>query len=159
MENLPADPLKQRELIRWVMKHPVWFVPVKDNRKNGFDFLPGMGWEECVDIDIAFVNPITRRIDDDDSLNTQFEVWIEAGPPVDISNEPHPPPPGGWNKYNRYARSHDFNLDCGGDTLQEAIMRLALLVKEHYGNYPQDDWGWLAWHKMSPHGFLYKDQK
>ena len=30
--------------------------------------------------------------------------------------------------------THDIDLDCGGDTFEEAIIELAKLVKKYYGD-------------------------
>jgi hypothetical protein len=75
-----------------------------------------------LDIDFVKVNPSTNIIDDDDSLNTKTEVWLEFGPP--------------WfdEESGKWYSSHDIELDCGGDTFEEAIIELARLVKKHYGD-------------------------
>ena len=63
---------------------------------------------------VVKVNPETNEVDDDNSKNTKTEVWLECGP---------------WSE--QYF-THDFDLDCGGDTFEEAIIKLADLVKQHY---------------------------
>ena len=63
---------------------------------------------------VVKVNPQTNEIDDDPSKNTKVQVWLEHGP------------------YEGFEHTHDINLDCGGDTFEEAIIRLAELVKLHY---------------------------
>lgn len=70
---------------------------------------------------VVKVNPETMEIDDDRSKNTKVQVWLEHGPYEKIDGEfPQP--------------THDFNLDCGADTFEEAIIKLAKLVKEHYND-------------------------
>ena len=163
--EIPFTKLHRKKMINWVLDHPVWTVPYKRNRANegdafkeilgDIDWLPGWGWEECSYIVPAFVNPTTRRVDDDDSLNTHFEVWIEFGPPVDVSKDGYVnEPEGGWGQYNKYHSSHDPRLDCGGDTLDEALLELALRVKHYYGDYPRESQGWVEWHKTHPEGLL-----
>lgn len=66
----------------------------------------------ALDIDVAMVNPDTRRIDDDKTKNTRMEVWLETGPEQGL---------------------HDIMLDCGGESFEEAIIKLAELVKKYYG--------------------------
>ena len=66
---------------------------------------------ECLDVDVVKVDPITRCITGDESKDTHTEVWLEAGPPG----------------------CHDFFLDCGGDSYEEAIIKLANLVMCKYG--------------------------
>lgn len=63
------------------------------------------------------VNPETNEIDNDQSKNTKLQIWLECFP--DISNI------GG--------RYHDIDLDCGGDTFEDAIVELAKLVMKKYG--------------------------
>lgn len=78
-------------------------------QKNVFD--------QCLDIDYVMVNPETLEIDDDESKNTKVQVWLECGPWDNEDNMP----------------SHDIELDCYGDTFEEAILELAKLVRKHYG--------------------------
>ena len=71
---------------------------------------------EGLDLMVVKVNPETNEIDDNSALNTKTAVWIEHGP-YDTAG-------GYWY--------HDIDLDCGGDTFEEAIIKLAELVKEKY---------------------------
>lgn len=81
------------------------------------------GVKRCVDIMPVKVNPLTHRIDDDDNLNTQNEVWIEFGK--------YPLPSGGDDDDVSF---HDYELDCGGPTMETAIIRAAHLVAVVYGH-------------------------
>lgn len=63
------------------------------------------------------VNPETLSIDDDKMKNTKVRVWLEAFPIVEGQG-----------------RIHDYDLDCGGDTFEEAIIELARLVMGKYGD-------------------------
>ena len=78
-------------------------------------------FQSCLDIEVVKVNPLSKSIDDDDTLNTETNVWLECG------------------KYSKYIPYHDFELDCGGVTFEEAIIKLANLVKKYYG----DDYVWV----------------
>lgn len=151
--------LKRKEIIRWVLNHPVWTYPQKRNRKeegealrqyldNDLDYLPEFGWERCISITPMFVNPDTRKVDNDDAKNIHLEIWIEAGPPM---------PPD--ENFDFVMSSHDYNLDCGGDTIDDALINLAALVKEHYGDYTKEGRYWLTWHRTSPYGVLYNESK
>jgi hypothetical protein len=64
----------------------------------------------------AKVNPDIGMVDDDESKNTKVEVWLEVGP---------------WSEQYH---THDWDLDCGGDTFEEAIIKLADLVKQYYND-------------------------
>ena len=68
--------------------------------------------------EIVKVNPETNAIDDDSTKNTKVQVWLEHGP---YDKE--------WG-----GCTHDIDLDCGGDTFEEAIIKLAELVKGKYGD-------------------------
>lgn len=72
-------------------------------------------FNDCLDIEIVMVNPKTHSIDDNEALNTKPEYWLECGP------------------YKKDAQTHDIDLDCGGETMEEAIIELAKLVKKKYG--------------------------
>lgn len=97
-------------------------------------------------IDVVKINPETQEIDDNPLLNTKIEVWLEFGLPILVDKEtwstiyepiPHIPIPNkilkGWRK-GKYIEvpSHDINLDCGGNTFEEAFLNLYKLLKEKY---------------------------
>jgi hypothetical protein len=70
----------------------------------------------CLDINVVKVNPITMAIDDNKELNTKVEIWLEAG------------------AYRKECATHDYDLDCGADTFEEAIVKLANLVQQKFGD-------------------------
>lgn len=67
-------------------------------------------------VKVVKVNPGTNAIDDNHFKNTKIQVWLEHG------------------KYEEEygCCNHDLDLDCGGDTFEEAIIELARLVKANY---------------------------
>ncbi len=75
-----------------------------------------------LDLFVVKVNPGTMCVEDDKSKNTKTRVWLEVGPY--LHDETH------GCKW-----SHDLDLDCGGYTFEEAIIRLAELVEKKYGRY------------------------
>ncbi len=66
-----------------------------------------------LDIEVVKVNPSTNMIDDNESENIKPVVWLECGTHDD----------------------HDIDLDCGGDSFEEAIIELAELVEKKFGDY------------------------
>lgn len=90
----------------FLLKHPIF-----NNR-----FMEGL------DLFVVKVNPETLYIEDDKSKNTKARIWLEAGPY--LYDEPH------GCKW-----SHDHDIDCGGYTFEEAIIKLAELVEKKYGRY------------------------
>lgn len=75
-----------------------------------------------IEIEPHMVDPVTRTIDPDHSRNTHLEWWIECGPWCDC-------------EYHGVGRMHDWELDCGGDSVEEALSKLRELVIEKYGDY------------------------
>lgn len=76
-------------------------------------------FRECLDIEVVKVNPETSTLEIEEDklyLNTKTEIWLEFG---------------GWNEEVNSA-CHDYDLDCGGDSFEEAIINLANLVDEFY---------------------------
>lgn len=65
------------------------------------------------------INPTTNELDDDITKNTKIQIWLECFPD---------------NSEMISGQFHDTDLDCGGDTFEEAIIQLAKLVKKHYTN-------------------------
>lgn len=88
------------------------------------DYFNTSYFEVSLNIDVVKVNPETNEIDDDSKKNTKVQVWLECGDPILDEN-------------NRWQGdcSHDPKLDVGGDTFEEAIIKLSELVKKEYGDY------------------------
>lgn len=101
----------------FLQEHPKFFHP--DRMEIGE--MCGDFKSDCLDIDIQRVCPITKCIEADPTRNTLNQVWLECGPYVYDDGV--------------VVTSHDCNLDCGGDTFEEAILQLAHLVIEWYGDY------------------------
>ena len=76
---------------------------------------------QCLDIEVAKINPQTREIDDNEVLNTEVEVWLECGP-YEFNEDAA-----------EFSPTHDIDLDCGAPTFEKAIIELARLVKQKYG--------------------------
>lgn len=64
------------------------------------------------------VNPINGRIEGDVSLNTKYEWWAEFSK---------------FDKQGDDYQTHYSELDCGGDTAEEAVGALYELVLTKYG--------------------------
>jgi hypothetical protein len=79
-------------------------------------------FSHCLSIDVVKVNPETREIDNDHTKNTEVEIWLECG--KWITDEPD---------FSQGIASHDYELDCGGETFEEVIILLSKLVKSKYG--------------------------
>ena len=76
----------------------------------------------CLDIEVVKVDPVTNRIENDQKRNTKTAVWLEAGRYYpEATGSPHDPKFG-----------HNPYLDCGGDSFEEAIIKLAKKVKAFY---------------------------
>lgn len=84
-----------------------------------------------ISISPVYVNPDSQRIEHPDNLNTQFDVWIEAGPMHDLSLDPHLPK-SIWTDATRWIPSHDIRLDCGAETLEEALLILYARIQTFY---------------------------
>ena len=76
-------------------------------------------FHKCLYVSVVKVNPDTCELEykeDRLHLNTKTEVWLEFGR---------------WSEKEKVAY-HDYDLDCGGDTFEEAIIKLANLVDKYY---------------------------
>jgi hypothetical protein len=77
----------------------------------------------------------TRTINDDHTKNVNIECWLEFGKlewheAFDVYE-------GGTNK-PYILNYHDYELDCGAPTFDEALVILANNVLEKYGDYERD---------------------
>lgn len=93
----------------------------------------GLGrFQRCLDIEVIKFNPLTSRVEKKKALNTKVRIWLECGPWLHPDNFPkelrefNP----GWEMGMNI---HSKKLDCGGDTFEIAIAKLAKLVSKHYG--------------------------
>ena len=90
-------------------------------------------FNRCLDIEVVKVDPTNDEINlEDTSKNTKTRVWLEFGPVVTHNFN---------NFITKYLPSHDIDLDCGGDTFEEAIIKLANLTYNKYGyeKTPKED--------------------
>ena len=79
----------------------------------------------CLDTEVVKVDPDTNEINlDDNSKNTETQVWLEFGAIVDDVDSIVPIAP---------IAEHDMDLDCGASTFEDAIVILANLVFNKYG--------------------------
>lgn len=83
-------------------------------------------------IDIVKVNPENSRIEEDKSKNTKVEVWLECGPPYVYTKDDDYVQ---WDvkQEGQIEPTHDPELDCSGDTFEDAIINLASLVNQLHG--------------------------
>lgn len=139
--------------IKWLLAHSVWTyeTTVKvppDGSSDDFLGPSGPDWvdetvvmgdfHECIMITIVFVDPDTDRIEDEvegqPRRNTALRVWLEGGPWYDAEAAEEV----GWQDHNRWLTSHDCRLDCGGATVEEALLKLADLVEKNFDGYGKD---------------------
>lgn len=111
--------------------HPAFQAKGKHGKGYGSRF------HEALDIDVVKVNPKTLSIDDDKKKNTATRIWLECGQVEDPMSEDFASlrECNGLSaeQKNYGVLSHDIRLDCGGKTFEEAIIKLAKLVKKYYG--------------------------
>lgn len=89
----------------WVVDHPL--IGDKD-------------FQSCIELSPHMVNPETKSICKDRTLNTEIAWWIEVSC---------------YEKPQDEHQTHYWELDCGGKSVEEAIDKLYSLVLEKYGDY------------------------
>ena len=122
-----ADPQDFYAAYRYLDKHPVFwaFKPHPQDTERAVNHVGYQEHEYGITraIEIYPVKCSGRhRIEDDEAQNTKTELWYEFGP-VDLI-------PGEYGN----THWHDFLLDGGCDTYEEAVTEIAAKVWEHYGN-------------------------
>lgn len=117
----------------WLESHPaMWYwgrLAMKAMKNGCYE----TAFPANLDVDVVKVNPETNSIDDDKSKNTATRIWIEV---ATYANKDKYQERDGWpeDAFKGYC-CHDYQLDCGGATYEEAIIKLANLVWKHYGIY------------------------
>lgn len=145
----PTDPAERRALVKWLLSHPLWRHPFRLTKSGNGDLMDRLfgdkdeivaemgSLQECACFDFVYVDPTTEMWSEDESQNTAFRVWVEAGGWIDLSAErenPYLEPEGGWHEGNRWQVCHDIDLDCSGADMEEALVNLALRVRWFYGD-------------------------
>lgn len=102
-------------------------------------------FQQSLDIFVADVDPATGQQvhtghDEDRSRNTAVRIWLECGSwgegrEMTLDSEERLNPGLSAGEGMHY---YDPDLDSEGDTFEEAIIALAIKVKERYGDYKQD---------------------
>jgi len=107
----------------WLHDHPAFYRQYRGSWPQEEGFFANL------DMTVQKVNPLTGSIDDNKALNTQVEIWLENGPWELVENP----------EFDIYGTgemaSHDIDLDCGGLSCEEAILEMAKLVRQKYGDY------------------------
>jgi len=109
------------EAFWWLEAHPAFFHATEHTLD-----LPG--FFDSLNIQVQKVNPLTKLIDGDESLNTLVEIWLSVGPWEEVGEDEDAYGTGEMS-------SRDYDLNCGGPSYEEAIIEMARLVNEHYGDY------------------------
>ena len=100
--------------------HEAWWYLNECSIFDDTRFLPEFGdnyFANSLEIDVVKVNPLNSTIEDDESLNTKTEVWLECGEPY-FDKE-----------LETILYYHTIEYDTGGDTFEEAIINLAEIIK------------------------------
>lgn len=80
-----------------------------------------------IEITPHMVCPETNRVENLSMLNTKLQFWVEFMiPHFD-------------EQFKTQCHSHDWELDCGGDTWEEAVEALYQKVLNKYGDYTKED--------------------
>lgn len=129
--------------------HPQWLGEPTVHTRNGALYAGGKCWrewrhllrralEENLDIHYAKTDRPGGhgRVDDDPKKNMNIECWLEFGTvyygyAYSGGNKPQ----GEWDTQTARHHGHDYRLDAGGSTFDEALVRLARNVLKHYGDY------------------------
>jgi hypothetical protein len=73
-------------------------------------------------VNVVRVNSETETIESNQLLNTSLRIWLEFGGAYYSHN----------SQFKHSDHYHDPDLDCGGKSFEEAVIKLALLVKNKY---------------------------
>ncbi len=90
------------------------------------NLMPDYGIDRCVNISVVKINPETRSTEEEPQ--TETEIWIELGQqswPVEVD-------PGDPETYDK--SYNDYMMECGGPTVETAMLRAAHNVWQVYGN-------------------------
>lgn len=82
-------------------------------------------------LDIYYTKVNTHGVVDDIAANNvNVECWLEFGTLKQTVSDGH----------LHVTHYHDVDLDCGAPTFDKALIKLARLVRRHYGDYKKPKW-------------------
>lgn len=109
------------------------FIKKEWELKNHHKFLFAYPEETIIVlIDPHLICKKTNRIEDDASSNDTLQYWVEVLVPFEIDwsrEDSHY----AYVKGRKFALAHDIDLDCGGYTYEEAIIKAHKLMTKKYG--------------------------
>lgn len=100
----------------WIIDHPA--------------LTGNFGSQPTIELTPHMVNPENNTIESNTLLNTKQQWWIE----VNVGSKYFDPNATPYSEES-FEYSHDWELDCGGDTAEEAIDKLYELVLDKHGDY------------------------
>lgn len=126
VQEYEEDPDTFYRAWHYLNDHPMFwrFRPHNDTPDNHVMWLEqsyGFG-SDGINMMVMLVDE-TGTVNEDESKNVNTEVWLEAGKWYLLPGE-----------HENHVHEHDYELDCGGATYEEAVVKLARLVHERYGN-------------------------
>ena len=84
-------------------------------------------------LSIHYAKTDGKEVTDDPKKNVNVECWLEFG---SVEYEyMYGQPNEDWDDTTAEMNYHDWKLDCGGSTFDEALVKLAKNVRKHYGDY------------------------
>lgn len=128
----------------FLRNHPAFRIGFMDRegRENSHHFFQH-AIDVNLDIHYARVDE-TGYVNDDRTKNLYTEVWLEFGPiewqrqsTSHMYDNEH-----FKDDFTTVSHSHDYRLDAGAPTFDEALVNVANLVLKHYGDYEDDDDGY-----------------
>lgn len=94
-----------KDAYRYISMHPEF--ESYDGAEDGFS--------SSISFEIVMVDPLTKEITGNSSIDTEVRFWFEGGP-----------------FENGYC-THDIRLDVGGTSFEDGLLRMAEKIKEFYG--------------------------
>ena len=74
----------------------------------------------CLEVEVVKVDPRYEAVDNDVTNNTAVRIWLECGPLFIFEG--------------KLTVEYDNDLQCVGETFEEAIIKLAKLVEDKYSS-------------------------
>lgn len=103
----------------WLNEHPLFYRFTKELHEKWLLENRGV-LDGCIEVTPAKVNPETLRRSEDPTKNTKLEFWVEVFTV------------GSWGADTTDV--HDYECDTGGDTYEQAIVKVAEKIYQHHGN-------------------------
>lgn len=119
-EEYEAEPGNLHKVWHWLNNHPIFYYFCNEKRRHESTLCDDRGIYEGLELIPVLVDKVTRQTGGPPG-DAETEIWVEVFP-------------SSLTRGSNDIRLHDYELDTGAPTYEEALVKVAGLVYERHGH-------------------------